>query len=565
VTAVEQVSPVARGPLDATSRPRRRPRLRPVAADAAAIGLLWLVLIAPSDIDGQSWRSLVRIPVEGLVLVGLGIVLPTRARRVAGTALGLLLAVLALLKVLDMGFLVAFGRPSNPVSDWAYAGSAVDLLSLSIGRTPAIVSLVVAGILVAALLVGIPWAVLRVMRLSRRHPTGATRALVALGVASLLGATLGARLVPDVPVASAVTARLLADHVVQVADGIRDERTFADEAAVDPLRLVPDEQLFSALRGKDVLVAFVESYGRVALEDPAIAPGVHAVLDDGTRRLEAAGFQARSAYLTSPTFGGISWLAHSTLQSGLWIDSQRRYDELLGTDRTTLSAAFRRAGWRTVSDVPSDEQDWSDGRRFYGYDAVYDARNVGYEGPRFGYASMPDQFVLDAFRRRELARPDRAPVMAEIDLVSSHTPWTPLPRMVGWGALGDGSLFDGMPDQGVARDVLWRDGTQVRAAYGHSIEYTLSALVSFVETYGDPNLVLVVLGDHQPARIVSGAGAGHDVPVTIVAHDPAVLSRIDAWGWQPGLRPATDAPVGSMAAFRDRFIDAFSGPGGHAS
>jgi hypothetical protein len=34
----------------------------------------------------------------------------------------------------------------------------------------------------------------------------------------------------------------------------------------------------------------------------------------------AAGFSAKSTFLTSPTFGGISWLAHSTLQSGMWID-----------------------------------------------------------------------------------------------------------------------------------------------------------------------------------------------------------------------------------------------------
>ena len=32
---------------------------------------------------------------------------------------------------------------------------------------------------------------------------------------------------------------------------------------------------------------------------------------------------------------------------------------------------------------------------------------------------------------------------------------------------------------------------------------------------------------------------------------------LDAWGWQPGLRPAPDAPVWRMDAFRDRFLSAF--------
>ena len=78
-----------------------------------------------------------------------------------------------------------------------------------------------------------------------------------------------------------------------------------------------------------MLVAFVESYGRDAVEDPEFAPQVDAVLDDGDRRLRAAGYAARSGFLTSPTFGGGSWLAHATLLSGLWIDNQQRHRDLL--------------------------------------------------------------------------------------------------------------------------------------------------------------------------------------------------------------------------------------------
>jgi hypothetical protein len=73
----------------------------------------------------------------------------------------------------------------------------------------------------------------------------------------------------------------------------------------------------------------------------------------------------------------------------------------------------------------------------------------------------------------------------------------------------------------------------------------------------DDNLVLVVLGDHQPATIVSGDHAGHDVPVSVIAHDPTVLDRIGSWGWQAGLRPDPHAPVWPMDAFRDRFLTAY--------
>ena len=335
------------------------------------------------------------------------------------------------------------------------------------------------------------------------------------------------------------------------------QQTFARATAVDAFRKTPGDDLLTGLRGKDVIVAFVESYGRVAVQGSAFSPQVDAVLDAGTSRLRAAGFSSKSAFLTSPTFGGISWLAHSTLQSGLWIDNQQRYNDLVASDRFTLSDAFKRAGWRTVDDVPSNTKDWPQGTSFYHYDKIYDARNVGYAGPKFSYASMPDQYTLSAFQRLELAKPNRAPVMAEIDLVSSHTPWAPLPHMIDWSKVGDGSVFDSMPAQGQSPDVVWRDPNQVRAAYGQSIEYSLNTLISFVQTYHDKNLVLIVLGDHQPATIVSGQGASHDVPITIIAHDPAVMDRISGWGWQDGMRPGPNAPVWPMDAFRDRFLTAY--------
>jgi hypothetical protein len=328
-------------------------------------------------------------------------------------------------------------------------------------------------------------------------------------------------------------------------------------AGHDPLRGTPNADLLTGLRGKDVIVAFVESYGRIAVQDSAFSPQVDAVLNAGTNSLSKAGFSSRSAFLTSPTFGGISWLAHSTLQSGLWIDNQGRYNQLVASDRFTLSDAFKRAGWRTVSDIPSNEGDWAQGTSFYNYDKLYNGSDVGYVGPKFSYAAVPDQYTLAAFQRLELAKPNRTPVMAEIDLVSSHTPWAPLPRMVDWNKVGDGSIYDGMPEQGQSAAAVWRDPNQVRAAYGQSIQYSLTSLISFVQTFHDNNLVLVLLGDHQPATIVSGTGGNHDVPITIIAHDPNVLDRISSWGWQAGMLPSPQAPVWQMDAFRDRFLTAF--------
>jgi hypothetical protein len=163
---------------------------------------------------------------------------------------------------------------------------------------------------------------------------------------------------------------------------------------------------------------------------------------------------------------------------------------------------------------------------------------------------MPDQFTYLAMQRLELAKQHRRPVFAEIDTVSSHEPWTRIPPLISWSEVGDGSIFKTLPDD--------RNGaSDTSRGYGDSIVYSLQALFSFVENYGDKNLVLLVLGDHQPAHVVSGYGVDHDVPMSIIAHDPSVIRRIAPWGWTPGMRPAAHAPVWRMSAIRNHVLDAF--------
>ena len=485
-----------------------------------AIGVVWAALLLPAGPAG-----LLRVPAEALLLVGVAL-LP-RGRRVAAAALGVLLALLVVVHAMDRGFETFLDRPFDPVTDWTYLGPGIGVLGDSIGDPAAWATGAAAAVLVAALLVTLPMATIRVTGTLARH----RRPALAIGAACLVA--------PLLPVGSTAAGVLAVDEVRQVHADLVDQRAFAAEIAADRYAATPPD--LRALRGDDVLVVFVESYGRVALDMPATS----AAVSDGTRRLRAAGWHSRSAFLTSPTFGAASWLAHSTLQSGLWVDSQRRYDQLLGAQRTTLTSAFEHAGWQTVFDVPANTRDWPEGQAFYGFDRLYDSRNVGYRGPASGYALVPDQYTLSAFQQRELGGP---PVFAEIDLVSSHHPWTPPPPLVPWAEVGDGSALRPPPET----------LSDVRDKYDRNTAYSLTTLVSWLETQPDPHLVLLVLGDHQPHSYVTGPRPGHDVPATVIARDPQVMRRIADWGWRPGLRPSPDGPVWLMDAVRDRLLGSFS-------
>ncbi|WP_157536946.1 CDP-alcohol phosphatidyltransferase [Microbacterium sp. Root180] len=537
--------------LDGASASRRAAALTAVAA-----GTLVLVPLVPGVLGGDGAVALAGIPGESIAVVLVLLIAVRRPLRIGvGIGFGVVVVLAILISALDLAFRLTIDRAFNPVDGGKAIADGYGVVADAMGQVGAASALVAVAVVAAASVAGISLAAMRVSGAVADGPHG--RMLVA-GIAAgwIVLALAGARLTPDVPVAASRSADELVTTTERAVASVQELQAFDRAIRVDPLDAMPGDELFTALRGKDVMIVFVEAYGRVALEPAPFTAPVERALSNGGEALAGAGFSARSAFLTSPTFGGVSWLAHSTLQTGAWADSPLKYTRLLDSDRRSLSELFGSAGWHTMSVVPSNERAWEAGKDFYGFDTMLDERNMAYRGPHFGYAHMPDQYTWSVFHSR---RADiDGPVMAELDLVSSHTPWTPLPQLVPWSQLGDGRVFARQAASGESASEVWGDRERVRELYGESVAYTLGATFSYLETFDQPDLVLVLVGDHQPWQIVSGEEADHDVPITIIAQDPAVFDAIASWGWEKGVHPSPAAPVWRMDAFRDRFVDAFS-------
>lgn len=529
-----------------------------IARTPVAIALLVAVPLLPGVLAAGSGVALFRLPVESIVALLVLVVLPWRVVRIVVAILFAAFVVVALvLAGLDAAFRYALDVHFDP-NDWQQVGDGFGVVRDSIGTPAAVVLLVLVAVTALATGAALAWAALRVRAAIRAHRVRGRNALTAVTAAWVVAALAGSQLVAGQPAAASASLDSVTSAVSIASATLGAQQTIADQIRTDPYRDVPASDLLSGLRGKDVIFAFVESYGTVALNDDGISSGVRQVLSSGEDQLTGDGYTIQSAWLTSPTFGGVSWLAHSTLQTGLWINKQSIYDRVTKTDRLTLSDAFGNAGWHTISDVPSDTHPWSVGTSFYHYDTLLDTNSVEYHGPAFGYARIPDQYTWKYFADNHLAG-DHPPVMAEIDLVSSHTPWAPLPQLLPWDEIGDGAVYSTQLAGQATTSEIWSDPARIKKAYGQSIEYSLGALFSFVQNSDDPNLVLVVLGDHQPAAVVSGEKASRDVPISVISKDPAVFDAIRSWRWVDGLVPTADAPVWRMDAFRDRFFDAFSG------
>jgi hypothetical protein len=312
---------------------------------------------------------------------------------------------------------------------------------------------------------------------------------------------------------------------------------------------------------RDVIVVFIESYGRASVERLPYAPTTQAILAKAERDLAAQGFAMRSGYVSSSTRGGQSWLAHATFAKGLRADDQMRYQALLASGREGLFHIAQRSGFQTAAVMPAITMAWPEGR-LMGFDRILAAADLGYQGKPFDWVTMPDQFSLAAFDRlvRQQAGRNHAgrkqKFFAQVVLISSHFPWVPVPRMVDWSAVGDGHIFNDMATEGDSPDVVWRDRDRVLDHYRRSVAYALEAVFGYASRLAEEKPLIVILGDHQPLGFVAQEDRA-DVPVHVIGPAGLVEPTKD-WGFVPGLIPPETLTPFPMEGLRDLFVRSYS-------
>lgn len=531
-----------------------------LVVNSLALVCVFIVLVIPNRISNLDIGSLLVLPLE-IFALGL-LLLPGRIGLWLRWVMAALLALGVIFKCADAATFHVFARPFNPLFDFYLLMNGMNLLSGVLGSVGALLIATLLLLVVAAIIVGVFWMLGRV-QIVLRSKIIVSVAIVIIGVFMWLLLYLNSN-----RSASLQFYQHWLAHTQSIVLTLRDRQLFQQQLDDDDTFIYTDDSLLAGLSGKDVLVVFVESYGRTVIDKPEFSTHILPLLERSNQQLTEKKFSARSGYLTSPTVGGLSWLAHGTAMSGLWVDNQIRYNNLMLSQRPTLNRLFQRAGWRTLAVMPAITMAWPEGN-YYGYDKIYHAHNLGYQGLPFNWVTMPDQYTLAAFQQFERAQKMRAPVMAEIALISSHAPWTPVPQMIDWNAVGDGRVFNVQTTSGDSPEAVWKDKARIRQQYRLSIAYALENIISYITHYGDDNLVLLILGDHQPAPIVTGAVTGNDghtqqgsrdVPIHLIARDQNVIKAVEHWQWTEGMVPAATTPVWSMDKLRDQFVEAFSLP-----
>ncbi|MFY0990010.1 alkaline phosphatase [Halomonas sp. C05BenzN] len=486
------------------------------------------------------------IALEALLLAALLALLPAGGR-VAWLRWPVLVAVVAamLAALGDAATHVAFGRSLNLYLDLPLLRSVFHLLEGNLGRVVAL----------AASLLGLLLTVLGIWLLSRLlcGLQGLARGGLAAGLAGVMLAASGTLVATEfhhprlLPVARTPLLDTLRFQGQQLVETHRAHRDFVVRMAESPA----PAQALEGLAGRDVLLVFVESYGVAALFDERYAGRVVPRLEEMAERFEAAGLSVVSGTLEAPIRGGQSWLAHASILSGLRIDNPLWYRLMLASDQATLVDDFRATGHRTLTVMPAITLAWPEGEA-YGFDEIHAAADIDYAGPALNWVTMPDQFTLHYFEKHlrsggpPMPPSAREPLFAQIALISSHAPWTPvIPVLDDWSEVGDGSVFRRWADAGDPPEVLWQDLERVRDHYAMSLDYALHASTRWAEEFVDDDTLLILLGDHQAAPLITGEETSGGVPVHVISGAPALLEPFLARGFVTGtLPPPDDAQAG---------------------
>jgi hypothetical protein len=445
---------------------------------------------------------------------------------------GVFLVLLVLGRYVDVTMRSLFGRELNLYWDLRYVPDVSAMLAF-VARSWLIAAVSAGAILLPLLLYAVSrWAIGRVSEAMNDRPAR----LVLVGLASvILTAGIAQRVNAPIPTMPEVAAPVTPVYIGQL-------RRLAYElsgAGVNALpAAVPLQSNLARIHGADVFLVFIESYGEVSWDRPEFA----SALAPSRRRLEAdirdTGRHVVSGRVESPIFGGGSWLAHISLLSGTEVRDQDSNVRLMAQQRDTMVTAFSRQGYRTIAVMPGLQRPWPEGRRFYGFDDVYGTTELDYRGPSFGWWNVTDQFALARLDALSSSR-GKQPLFVFFPTISTHMPFAPTPPyQPDWK-----QILHEHPYGAEELAAAWSepDWLNLGPSYVQALDYTQRTLGGYLRLHPARDIVMILVGDHQPPAAVTGEGASWDVPIHVIASRREILDRLMAKGFREGLTPLPTA------------------------
>jgi hypothetical protein len=302
-------------------------------------------------------------------------------------------------------------------------------------------------------------------------------------------------------------------------------------------------------RKPDVSLLVVEAYGEI-LATWDMTTAYRALMERVEARLAKRGLLAATITSAAPVHGGFSWFSLATMQSGVLIDRPDSFTQVRSAGVPTLTGFMAQQGYLTIAVQPGTSEkagvgprDWVGHQRFIG------SEELNYTGKAWGFGRIPDQFAMVELARQLPSFP--SPRFLYTMSVSTHFPWgdhvppylspDTLPSGVGPDLLHDASW----PELPGTQDIA-----EYRRSYFKSVEYEFRVLTELIESDPSRDLLIVIVGDHQP-RLESNAPGEVtlNTPVHVLTTDPATLQLFLEAGATKGMMPRPGATMAHEGLF----------------
>ncbi|GAB4560220.1 MAG: hypothetical protein Tsb0020_06730 [Haliangiales bacterium] len=407
------------------------------------------------------------------------------------------------------------------------------LLGMMYNTEPLGMFLLYVFVLIAGLTVVIGGSYLAIGRVLRYCDAGNRQRAAVLGLMGAYTLAAGLALGVNPP----LTKQLV--HQVDMAINF-DERihSTAEQISVETAAFRRSNPIATSPKKPNIFFFIIESYGQVLFEDEDFS----AFRDDLVPRMEETlngqGFHVRSRFLLSPVFGGSSWMADASLMCGVKIHDQRRFESLATSSVRCLPELLNDAGYYTVMGAANTTYIDDVYARLYPYDEFFYKDRLAYQGVRYGWSFMPDQYVINFVHENGVKQNlGQRPVFASYMLTTSHHPWNKIPPFINdWSTIGDGSIYKRLRARSYRNAFV--SGSQYKSGFATSIEYALRSIERYLTLLPEDDAIIIVLGDHQPRQPI--ALKDEDpwaVPIHILSRDRATLDRFAQFGYVDGFAP----------------------------
>ncbi len=309
-------------------------------------------------------------------------------------------------------------------------------------------------------------------------------------------------------------------------------------------------QKYSLKTKPNIYLIFIEGYGALASASPMLRADYKKYTQPLYDQLKKAEWHVASQYSISPIVGGRSWLGFTTFFSGLKIDNQILYSNLINYNYTYphFGRFLKKQGYdfyrlQTIQDKTGKSNAvLAPTQRFYDYDAWHTYKDFPYKGYKFDpFSGIPDQYALYHFEDN-LKQQDNNPFICFFITMNSHTPfYKPPPVLSDWKML---DTIKVSPYGEPYPKAMGQGPGSLR--YGRCMKYQLEFLTDFILKRGDANSLFILLGDHQPLvydhhnEIESYKFA---VPIHIISKDSLFVKSLSGAGFEQDFYIPRDGQV----------------------